>query len=342
MTERTFSGVQPTGDLHLGNYLGAVKRFAALQGERWSSLFCIVDLHAITVPQDPDDLLRNTRTVAAAFIAAGVNPDHSVIFNQSRVRQHTELAWILNCTARVGWLERMTQFKDKAGENAERESVGLYAYPVLMAADILLYKATQVPVGEDQRQHLELARDIAHRFNRDHLSEIENVTGKIALFPLPRGLVHGGAATRVMSLQDATKKMSKSDPNRMATIHLTDDADTIATKVKRAQSDSLSLPDCEEGLENRPAARNLVGILAAVTGVGVDDVLREFEGRGFADLKRRLTEALTAEIVPVGTSMRKLLDDTPYIDHKLRQGAEHASLLAEETMREVRAVMGFL
>ena len=342
ITQRTFSGVQPTGGLHLGNYLGAVKRFAALQGERFSSLYCIVDLHAITVAQDPAELRQNTRVVAAAFLAAGIDPNHSIIFNQSRVRQHTELAWILNCTARVGWLERMTQFKDKAGENAERESVGLYAYPVLMAADILLYRATQVPVGADQRQHLELARDIAQKFNRDFRKPIKDVTGREYLFPKPNALIDDDEPSRVMSLQDASKKMSKSDPNGMATIQLTDTADEIARKVKRAQSDSLPLPDLVEDLDERPAARNLVGVYAALQGMCVANALTEVGGKGFSFLKDRLTEALVAEIVPVGQEMSRLLAEPDQIDRFLVDGAAHASLMAEATMREVREIVGFL
>lgn len=339
--QRTFSGVQPTGGLHLGNYLGAVKRFAALQGQG-ESLYCIVDLHAITADMNPTALAGDTRVVAAAFLAAGIEPSRSIIFNQSRVRQHGELAWILNCVARVGWLERMTQFKDKGGENTERVSVGLYAYPVLMAADILLYKATQVPVGQDQKQHLELARDIAQKFNKDRKAEILRVTGEKFLFPKPTALIESGTTTRVMSLQDATRKMSKSDPNRSATIHLMDSADEIAQKIKRAQSDAAALPGHEDDLVDRPAARNLVGLCAALTGRTVADTLLEVEGKGFSDLKRLLIDATVAEIVPVGARMRDLLAYPDDLDRILLDGAERASAIAESTMTEVRQIVGFL
>lgn len=330
-THRIFSGVQPTGTIHLGNYLGAIRQFAGLadttQGQ---ALYCAVDLHAITVQQDPKALRDNVRLMAATFLATGVDPDRSIIFAQSAVRQHTELAWALNCVARVGWLERMTQFKDKTGENAERASVGLYAYPVLMAADILLYKATQVPVGADQKQHLELARDIAKKFNKDHAR----------LFPPPNAVSIDGPGARIMSLQDATKKMSKSDPNQNATINLLDDADTIARKIKRAQSDSEALPGALEGLEGRPAARNLVGLYAALSGLQMDQACRWTEGMQFSVLKDRLTEIAVKVIVPVGDEMRRLTADPGHLDAVLRNGADRASNLAEETMCEVREALG--
>ncbi|RYD64418.1 MAG: tryptophan--tRNA ligase [Verrucomicrobiaceae bacterium] len=339
---RTFSGVQPTGSIHLGNYLGAIHRFARLQDTTSQALYCVVDLHAITMPQDPMQLRINTRTVAAAFLAAGIDPAKSIIFAQSRVRQHTELAWILNCVARVGWLERMTQFKDKAGENSERESVGLYAYPILMAADILLYRATHVPVGSDQKQHLELARDIAARFNKDFKNSIRAVTKTEQFFLRPHAVISDGPESRVMSLQDATKKMSKSDPNGMATINLLDTADEIAKKVKRAQSDSDTLPGLIVSLDERPAARNLVSIYAALKGIHVVDALGEVQGMQFSTLKGLLTDLLVSEIVPVGTKMRELLADPQAIDAVLYQGAARASNLAEETMQSVRQIVGYL
>lgn len=331
MQKHIFSGVQPTGVIHLGNYLGAIRQFAALPNDTdGQALYCAVDLHAITVRQNPQELRENVRLMAAAFLAAGVDPERSIIFAQSAVRQHTELAWTLNCVARIGWLERMTQFKDKTGENAERASVGLYAYPVLMAADILLYKASRVPVGADQKQHLELARDIARKFNKDHAR----------LFPSPEAISLDGPGSRIMSLQDATRKMSKSDPNGLATINLLDDADTIARKFRRAQSDSDALPSEEAGLEFRDAARNLVSLYAALAGIDMETACRWTGGIQFSELKERLTEIAVKVIVPVGDEMRRLTKDTNHLDTVLREGGARASVLAEATMREVREAVG--
>src|SRR5215216_873589 len=281
--ERVFSGVQPSGNLHLGNYLGAIMRFAALQ-ERYDCLYCVVDLHAITVWQDPEELARNTRELTAAFIAAGVDPNKHIVFNQSQVAEHAELAWVFNCVARMGWLSRMTQFKEKAGKDRENASVGLFAYPNLMAADILVYRATHVPVGEDQKQHLELARDIAQKFNNDFGASIAAKGFGEAFFPQPEPLIQG-PATRVMSLRDGTKKMSKSDASDYSRINLTDDADAIAQKIRKAKTDPEALPSEEKGLESRPEADNLVGIYAALNGSSKAAVLKDFGGGQFSTFK---------------------------------------------------------
>jgi len=283
---RVFSGVQPTGNLHLGNYLGAIVRFVDLQ-EDHECIYCVVDMHAITVWQDPEELTRNIREVTAAFIAAGIDPEKQIIFNQSRVSGHAELAWVFNCVARIGWLNRMTQFKEKAGKNREKASVGLYDYPVLMAADILLYHADKVPVGEDQKQHLELTRDIAQKFNNDYAQRIRQLGLGEEFFPLPEPVITG-PATRVMSLKDGTKKMSKSDPSDLSRINLSDDADAIARKIRKAKTDPEPLPESVEGLKERPEAANLVGIYAALAGIPKEKVLEEFGGRGFADFKPAL------------------------------------------------------
>ncbi|MEM9837966.1 MAG: tryptophan--tRNA ligase [Pseudomonadota bacterium] len=329
---RVFSGVQPTGNLHLGNYLGAISKFVTMQHE-YESIFCVVDLHAITVPQDPALLKAQTREIAAAYIAAGIDPQKSIIFQQSAVRAHAELSWILGCQARIGWLNRMTQFKDKAGKDKEKASVGLYVYPVLMAADILAYKATHVPVGEDQKQHLELSRDIATKFNND--------MGAEDFFPLPEPMIQG-PATRVMSLRDGTAKMSKSDPSDLSRITFTDDADTIAKKFKKAKSDPDPLPSEEAGLEGRPEARNLVGIYAALSGTSAAEVLTEFGGQGFGALKPRLAELAVEKLSPISTEMRRLMDDTTYIDSILTNGVERADTIAAPILAEVKEIMGFL
>jgi tryptophanyl-tRNA synthetase len=328
--QRVFSGMQPTNGLHLGNYLGALQKFVRLQ-DQYESIYCIVDLHAITTGPDPENLVSRCREVAAAYIAAGVDPQRSTIFIQSAVREHTELAWLLNCVARMGWLERMTQFKDKAGKDAQRSSVGLFDYPVLQAADILLYKATHVPVGEDQKQHLELSRDIAQKFNNDH-----NAPG---FFPLPEPLIQGPGA-RIMSLRDGSKKMSKSDPSDMTRINLTDDADAILSKIKKATTDPLPVPESKEGLAGRAEVENLVGIFAAVTERSVEAVLAEYGGKGFGVFKPALAEVLAAKLSPIAAEMRRLTADTAALDAILKDGAEKARAVAQPIMADVRDVVG--
>jgi tryptophanyl-tRNA synthetase len=329
--QRVFSGMQPTNGLHLGNYLGALKKFVALQ-ERYESIYCVVDLHAITTGPDPKELASRSREVAAAYLAAGVDPKRSIIFVQSAVREHSELTWIFNCIARMGWVQRMTQFKDKAGKDAERSSVGLFDYPVLQAADILLYKATHVPVGEDQKQHLELSRDIAQKFNNDY--EVPN------FFPLPEPLIQGPGA-RIMSLRDGSKKMSKSDPSDQSRINLTDDADAIMNKIKRATTDPLPVPEDVEGLKGRAEVENLVGIYAATAGVSTEDVLKEFGGKGFGVFKPALAEVLAAQLGPIAAEMRRLNADQAALDAVLRDGADRARAIAQPIMKEVRDVVGF-
>jgi len=339
-TPRVFSGIQPSGDLHLGNYLGAIRRFVPLQ-QSYECIYCVVDMHAITVWQDPNDLRRATREVAAAFIAAGVDPKSSIIFNQSQVSQHAELAWVFNCIARIGWMNRMTQFKDKAGKNSENVSLGLLAYPSLMAADILLYKATHVPVGDDQKQHLELTRDIAQKFNNDYAASIGEQGLDPEFFPITEPLI-AGPATRIMSLRDGTKKMSKSDPSDQSRISLLDDADAIAKKIKRATSDSEPLPETVEGLAGRPEADNLVGIYAALADLTKAKVLAQFGGQGWGTFKPALAELAVTQLSPMIGEMRRLIDDPATIDAILRDGAERASVLAEATMTEVRRIVGFI
>src|ERR687893_826856 len=305
--ERVFSGVQPTGNLHLGNYLGAITRFAALQNT-YDCIYCVVDLHAITTPQDPKELREQIREVTVAFIASGIDPKKHIVFNQSQVAAHAELAWIFNCIARLGWLNRMTQFKEKAGKDRENASVGLYAYPNLMAADILVYRATHVPVGEDQKQHLELARDIAQKFNNDLAASIaENGFGD-AFFPLPEPLIQG-PATRVMSLRDGSKKMSKSDPSDYSRINLTDDAEAIAQKLRKAKTDPEPLPFEAKALEGRPEAENLVAIYAALTDGTVEDVLRQHGGSQFSGFKAALVDVAVTRLAPLAGEMRRPVDD---------------------------------
>jgi tryptophanyl-tRNA synthetase len=338
--ERVFSGVQPTGNLHLGNYLGAITKFVALQ-ERYDCIYCVVDLHAITVWQDPRELPRAIREVTAAFLACGIDPKKHIVFNQSQVAEHAELAWIFSCIARMGWLNRMTQFKEKAGKDRENASVGLYSYPTLMAADILVYRATHVPVGEDQKQHLELSRDIAQKFNNDFAASIAAQGHGPAFFPLPEPLIQG-PATRVMSLRDGTKKMSKSDASDYSRINLTDDADTIAQKVRKAKTDPDPLPSEEKGLEPRPEADNLVGIYAALQGRSKTDVLKEFGGAQFSAFKAALIELAVAKLGPIGSEMKRLVADPAYIDSVLAGGAERAQGLAAETMKAVKDIVGFV
>jgi tryptophanyl-tRNA synthetase len=328
---RIFSGVQPTGDLHLGNYLGAIRNWVRLQDD-YECLFCVVDMHAITVWQEPDALRASTREVVAALLASGIDPEQNIVFNQSQVSGHAELAWIFNCVARMGWLNRMTQFKEKAGKHKETASIGLFAYPCLMAADILLYKATHVPVGEDQKQHLELTRDIAQKFNNDFKKE---------LFPVVEPLIFG-AATRVMSLRDGTKKMSKSDPSGLSRITMTDDADAIAKKIRKAKSDPDVLPDSPDGFEGRPEAANLMGIYAALSDIDIKEVCQCFGGEQFSTFKQELADLAVAKMSPIQDEMRRLMADTAYVDSVLSQGAVRAQAMAEPILEEVRETIGFL
>ncbi|MCZ6637936.1 MAG: tryptophan--tRNA ligase [Alphaproteobacteria bacterium] len=329
--KRIFSGVQPTGNLHLGNYLGAIRNWVELQ-EDYDCIFCIVDLHAITVPQDPDELRANTREVTAAYLAAGIDPEKCTIFNQSSVPGHSELAWLFACVTPLGWLNRMTQFKEKAGKKRENAGLGLYAYPVLMASDILLYKATHVPVGEDQKQHLELARDIAGAFNRQFGTDY---------FPLPEPQILG-EATRVMSLRDGTAKMSKSDPSDYSRINMTDDADAIALKVRKARTDSEPLPYSIEGLEGRAAADNLVGIFAALSNTSRAQVLDDFGGKMFSEFKGALADLAVATLGPMGAEMQRLLDEPGYVDDVLRRGAARAGKIARHHLSEIHGIVGLL
>ena len=327
--ERIFSGVQPTGNLHLGNYLGAIRNWVRLQSE-FDCLYCVVDLHAITVPQDPAELRANTREVTAGLLAAGIDPTENIIFNQSRVSGHSELAWIFNCVARLGWLNRMTQFKEKAGKRRDNATVGLYAYPNLMAADILLYKATHVPVGEDQKQHLELTRDIAQAFNS--MFDVD-------FFPEPEPVILEDAA-RVMSLRNGANKMSKSDESDYSRINLTDDSDTIALKIQKARTDSAPLPTSHEEFEGRPEAENLVGIYAALSDMSIVEVCEEFGGEKFSVFKSRLTEVAVTQLVPIGDEMKRLSQDVSHIDSVLSVGADKARDIAQPVLLEVQKIIG--
>lgn len=331
--QRVFSGIQPTGNLHLGNYLGALKKFVDLQDAGWDGIYCVVDLHAITMPYETAGLADQTRQIAAAMLACGLNPDTSTIFVQSAVRAHTELTWIFNCVARMGWLEKMTQFKDKGGDNSERVSVGLFDYPVLQAADILLYKATHVPVGEDQKQHLELSRNIAARFNQQF--DVPN------FFPEPEPLIKGPGA-RIMSLKDGSKKMSKSDPAENSRINLIDDADTIARKIKKSKTDTQGdMPVDAAGLEGRPEVENLVGIYGAMSGLSTDQVLAEYGGKGFGSFKPALADLAVAHLSPITARMRDYMNDPAEIDSALRKGADKANAVATPIIQEVRRIAGF-
>jgi tryptophanyl-tRNA synthetase len=329
---RIFSGVQPTGNLHLGNYLGAIRNFVRLQHD-YDCLYCVVDQHAITLWQEPAELRRATREVAAAFIAAGVDAKKHIVFNQSAVPAHSQLAWIFNCVARVGWLNRMTQFKEKAGKDRENASAGLYVYPNLMAADILAYKATHVPVGEDQKQHLELTRDIAQKFNNDFSVP--------DFFPLTEPLILG-EATRVMSLRDGSKKMSKSDPSDYSRINLTDDADAIALKIRKAKTDPLPMPATETEAETRPEVDNLLGIYAALSDRQRSEILAEFAGREFSAFKKALTDLAVEKLGPINADMKRLLADPGYVDSVLKDGAQRARAIADPILREVYDIVGFL
>ena len=328
-----FSGVQPTGNLHLGNYLGAVKRFVELQDANAMCIYCLVDLHAITNWQDPKELRQNTIEVTAAFLACGLSQKNSIIFNQSQVTTHTELAWIFNCVARIGWLNRMTQFKEKAGKNRENASLGLYCYPTLMAADILAYHATHVPVGEDQKQHLELTRDIAIKFNNDF-----NTPG---FFPIPEPIIEG-TATRVMSLRDGTKKMSKSEASEMSRINLTDDSDSIRKKIQKAKTDPFEIPSEKEELANRPEAENLLGIYATLADQSIEKTLEQFSGSDFKKLKDELSDILISELDPINKEIKKLLNEETYIVEILRMGSEKADDISRPILQKTREIVGFL
>ena len=332
-TPRVFSGIQPSGGLTLGNYLGAIKRFVDMQDTGdFQTVYCMVDLHAITVWQNPTDLQKNTRELCAGFIAAGIDPEKSILINQSQVPEHAQLGWIFNCVARMGWMKRMTQFKDKAGKNAENASLGLFGYPALMAADILIYHATHVPVGEDQKQHLELTRDIAAKFNHDY---------GVDFFPMTEPVIEG-AATRVMSLRDGAKKMSKSDPSDMSRINMTDDADAIAKKIRKAKTDPEALPSEAKGLEDRPEARNLVNIYAALSDQSVDDVLRDVGGKQFGEFKPMLAELAVKKLSPISTEMARLMGEQDEIDRLLTRGAERAREITRPILRQTYDIVGMV
>ncbi|MCJ7995069.1 tryptophan--tRNA ligase [Rhizobium cremeum] len=345
-----FSGVQPTGNLHLGNYLGAIRKFVALQ-ENNDCIYCVVDLHALTAQLVHEDMPGQIRSITAAFLASGIDPKSHIVFNQSAVPQHAELAWIFNCVARIGWMNRMTQFKDKAGKDREQASLGLYAYPSLMAADILVYRATHVPVGEDQKQHLELTRDIAMKFNLDFMDHIRRAGQGIditvgdepvhAYFPMVEPLIDG-PAPRVMSLKDGTKKMSKSDPSDLSRINLMDDAEAISKKIRKAKTDPDALPSETEGLKGRPEADNLVGIFAALADKSKEDVLKDFGGQQFSVFKPALVDLAVEVLSPISAEMRRLMADPAHIDSILRDGGERARARAEKTMNEVRDIIGFV
>ena len=327
-----FSGVQPTGNLHLGNYLGALKNFVSLQ-HKADCIYCVVDLHAITVFHDPKKLYESTIETTASFIASGLDEEKNIIFNQSSVRGHAELAWILNCVCRMGWLNRMTQFKEKAGEDKEKASVGLYIYPNLMAADILLYKATHVPVGADQKQHLELARDIAQKFNNDF--KVKN------FFPLPEPLIQKNIS-RVMSLRDGNSKMSKSEESDFSRINLRDRADLIQKKIKKAKTDSEPIPDNKEALSKRPEALNLINIYSDVTEKKIEDVLNDMNGKDFSYLKKNLADALIATICPIGKKIENLMNDKKFLEVVIKKGKEKANIKAEENLKKIREIVGFV
>jgi len=335
-----FSGMQPTGNLHLGNYLGAMTRWIEMQKTHYC-IYCVVDMHAITVWQDPPALTRAIREVTAAYLACGLDPKKSIIFNQSQVPAHAELAWVFNCVARLGWLNRMTQFKEKAGKDRENASAGLYVYPSLMAADILVYRATHVPVGEDQKQHLELTRDIAQKFNNDFAEQIRALGHGDMYFPLTEPVI-AGPATRVMSLRDGAKKMSKSDASDYARINLTDDADAIAQKIRKAKTDPEPLPGEEAGLASRPEADNLVGIYAALEGRTKADVLKDFGGAQFSAFKAALVDLAVVKLGPIGAEMQRLMQDPAHIDAVLADGAGRAEVLANATLNDVKDIVGFV
>jgi tryptophanyl-tRNA synthetase len=345
-----FSGVQPTGNLHLGNYLGAIRKFVALQ-DTSDCIYCVVDLHSLTAQLVHDDLRDQTRAITAAFLASGIDPKKHIVFNQSRVMQHAELAWIFNCVARIGWMNRMTQFKDKAGKDRENASLGLLAYPSLMAADILLYRATHVPVGEDQKQHLELTRDIAQKFNNDFSDRIAALGAGVEMqvgeetvhgyFPLTEPVI-GGPAARIMSLRDGSKKMSKSDPSDLSRINLTDDAEAISRKIRKAKTDPEALPSELDGLAGRPEAENLVGIYAGLADISKEAVLTQFGGQQFSVFKPALADLAVEKLAPIAAEMRRISDDRAYVDAVLKDGGERAGTIAETTMKTVRDIIGLL
>ena len=333
MKKKIFSGVQPTGNLHLGNYLGAIKNFVELSNDKNNEcIFCVVDLHAITVMQNPKDLRNNIRETVATFIASGIDPKKSIIFNQSQVSAHAEAAWLLSCVARMGWLNRMTQFKEKAGKDKEKASIGLYSYPVLMAADILLYDATHVPVGDDQKQHLELCRDIAQKFNNDF-----NVDD---FFKVPEPLIKD-EFSRIMSLKDGSKKMSKSEPSDLSRINLSDGENQIINKIKKAKTDPLPLPSNKEELNKRPEAKNLVGIYSSLTNSTLDDSIERFSGNNFSDFKEELSQALVDKIRPISSEIKKLLEESSYLDKILEEGRENANEIASKKIKKIHEIMGF-
>ena len=333
MGKKIFSGVQPTGNLHLGNYLGAIKNFVKLNNEDQNEcIFCIVDLHAITVAQDPKKLKDNIYETAATFIASGIDPKKSIIFNQSSVSAHSETAWILSCVARMGWLNRMTQFKEKAGKDKEKASIGLYSYPVLMAADILLYDTTHVPVGDDQKQHLELCRDIAQKFNNDF-----NVD---EFFKIPEPLIQK-KFSRIMSLRDGTKKMSKSELSDLSRINLTDDKDQIINKIKKAKTDTLPLPATSADLEKRPEAKNLMSIYSSIIDVNLDDTINKFSGKNFSEFKENLSQVLVDKIIPISNEIKKLLKEKSFLDQILDSGRQKADKIASEKLKKIQEIMGF-
>jgi tryptophanyl-tRNA synthetase len=333
MIKKIFSGVQPTGNLHLGNYLGAIKNFVKLQNEIENEcIFCVVDLHAITVKQDPKELKKNIRETAATFIASGIDPSKSIIFNQSMVSAHSEAAWILSCVSRIGWLNRMTQFKEKAGKDKEKASIGLYSYPVLMAADILLYDATHVPVGDDQKQHLELCRDIAQKFNNDF--------DAIDFLKAPEPLIQK-EFSRIMSLKDGLKKMSKSDPSDLSRINLTDNRDEILNKIKKAKTDPLPLPSDIQDLNERPEAENLLGIYSSLKNQNLEKSIIEFKGKNFSEFKEKLSETLIETIDPISKEIKKLLNDENYLDKILLEGSDKANEIASKKIKEIKDLVGF-
>ena len=333
MSKKIFSGVQPTGNLHLGNYLGAIKNFVNLQKDKQNNcIYCVVDLHAITVKQDPKVLKKNIRETTATFVASGLNPKESIIFNQSMVPSHSEGAWLLGCIARMGWLNRMTQFKEKAGRDKEKASVGLYIYPILMASDILLYDTTHVPVGEDQKQHLELTRDIAQKFNLDFDCK--------DFLTAPEPLIQKNFS-RIMSLKDGTKKMSKSDPSDQSRINMTDDKDLIVSKIKKAKTDSAKLPENDKDINNRPELKNLYGIFSSIQNQTLDLTIDEFKGKNFSDFKNKLAEVLVEKIYPISNETNKLLKDEKFIDQILLDGSEKAEVIAKKKVNDIKNIIGF-
>jgi len=333
MKKKIFSGVQPTGNLHLGNYLGAIKNFVELNNDNENNcIFCVVDLHAITVKQNPKELKKNIRETVATFVACGIDPKKSIIFNQSKVTAHSEAAWILSCTSRMGWLNRMTQFKEKAGKDKEKASIGLYSYPVLMAADILLYDATHVPVGDDQKQHLELCRDIAQKFNNDF--KVED------FFKVPEPLIQK-EFSRIMSLKDGSKKMSKSELSDLSRINLTDEKDHIINKIKKAKTDPLPMPSSVDELEKRPEAKNLIGIYSSLSGLTLEKSIKEFSGKNFSDFKENLSQVLVDKITPISVEIKKLLKEKNYLDEILLEGCKKAENIASKKIKKIHEIVGF-